>query len=165
MADEFPTPIECAHAIIEIVPRLSRPMRQDLRRLSAGMFTQGQFRVLAYLFREGSACLSDLADTIGVSLPTMSKLMRGLESRGLVVSERDSADRRRVSITLTDAGREAYEALLRHTERHIVTWIRELTPEQRAQVVSTFKLLDEVFSSVEVPPVGEFPWYHPGSEE
>lgn len=148
---EQPNLLDCAHILIEVVPRLSRQMRRDLRIHSAGLFTEPQFRVLARLFREGGECLSALAEFQGVSLPTMSKLIQGLEARGLVARERDEADRRRIVLALTSAGRAEYGALLRHTEEHIVDWIQELNVEQRQEVVRVFVLLDELFSRVEFP--------------
>ncbi len=146
-----PTLLACAHSIIEGVPRLSRLMRKDLRIHSAGMFTEPQFRVMAQLYREGQQCLSDLAEYLGVSLPTMSKLVQGLESRGLVARTRDERDRRRIVLGLTDVGVSEYESLLRCTEAHLVDWIRDFTPEQSRQVIESFAWLREAFCRVELP--------------
>ncbi len=142
--------VDAAHALINGVPRLARLMRRDLRRHSAGLFTEPQFRVMAYLYREGAQCLSDLAEYQGVSLPTMSKLIQGLSSRELVDRRRDPEDRRRVMLDLTGAGREAYEALLAHTQAHIVEWIRPLSREQVEDVVRVFDLLVRRFDEVDL---------------
>ncbi len=146
-----PTLLDCAHSIIEIVPRLSRLMRKDLRLHSEGLFTEPQFRVMARLYREGPQCLSGLADLQGVSLPTMSKLVQGLEARGLVGRERDETDRRRIVLALTPVGRSAYEDLLRCTEQHIVEWIGALRGAERAEVIQVLGLLDGLFSQVTLP--------------
>ncbi len=113
------TPLDCAHAIIRIVPRLSRVLRKDLRKHSAGVFTEPQFRVMARL-REGGQSLSDLAQSQGVSLPTMSKLTQGMEARGLIFRGRDDSDKRKIVLELTDEGRRIYESLLGHTPNS--TW-------------------------------------------
>ncbi len=151
MVDSETTLLDCAHSIIASVPRLARLMRQDLRLHSAGLFTEPQFRVMAHLYREGSKCFSRLADHMGVSRPSMSKLVYGLETRGLVRRERDPSDRRRVLLALSSKGIEAYEALLGRTERHIVNWIQELDSEQCAEIVRSFHLLVEAFEQVELP--------------
>lgn len=142
--------ISCAHALIEGVPRLARLMRRDLRRHSAGLFTEPQFRVMAVLYREGPHCISRLAEYQGVSLPTMSKLIQGLESRELVKRERDPNDRRRVMLDLTETGGVAYEGLLRRTEAHIVDWLDSLTEEQCADVVRSFDLVVERFEQIDL---------------
>ena len=148
--DSPATFLDAAHALIEGVPRLARLMRQDLRRHSAGLFTEPQFRVMAVLYREGEQCLSGLIEYQGVSLPTMSKLIQGLESRDLVGRERDLEDRRRVLLSLTPQGVDAYESLLRRTENHIVDWIDEMTPEQRAELVYSFDLVVEMFEQIDL---------------
>jgi MarR family transcriptional regulator for hemolysin len=148
---EEPLPLACAHSIIDAVPRLARLMRQDLRLHSAGLFTEAQFRVMAHLFREGARCISDLAEHMGVSLPTISKLVQGLGSRGLVARSRDPEDRRRVLLALTPAGVTAYEGLLRRTEDHIVDWIAPLSAAEQRQVIASFTRLVEAFDEVCLP--------------
>jgi DNA-binding MarR family transcriptional regulator len=149
--EKEPSLVMCAHSIIDTVPRLSRLMRKDLRLHSAGLFTEPQFRVMARLFREGAQTISDLAGFMGVSLPTMSRLIQGLGSRGLVVGERDSEDHRCVFLVLTEQGIRDYASVLQRTENHMVDWIGDLTAEQRVQIIESFALLDEMFAKVELP--------------
>ena len=152
-----PTLLDCAHRIIAVVPRLSRLMRKDLRLHSAGLFTEAQFRVMARLYREGAQCLSALAAMQGVSLPTMSKLVQGLEGRGLVHRQRDAEDRRRIVLALTPEGRTAYEDLLHCTEQHMVDWIRTLSVDERRDIIQMLTLLDTLFSQVKLKGACETP--------
>lgn len=143
------TPLDCAHAIIRIVPRLSRVLRKDLRLHSAGVFTEPQFRVMARLYREGGQSLSALAQSQGVSLPTMSKLTQGMEARGLIFRERDDSDKRKIVLQLTDEGRRIYESLLEHTERHVVDWITGLDAETYATIIAGLQALNDAFENIE----------------
>jgi DNA-binding MarR family transcriptional regulator len=147
--EETTTPLDCAHAIIRIVPRLSRVLRKDLRRHSAGVFTEPQFRVMARLYREGGQSLSDLAQSQGVSLPTMSKLTQGMEARGLVFRERDDTDKRKIILQLTEEGRRIYESLLEHTEQHIVEWIQGLDAATCRQIIESLQSLNAAFEKIE----------------
>jgi DNA-binding MarR family transcriptional regulator len=52
-----------------------------------------------------------LAESLGVSLPAMSRAVDGLFERGFVRREEDSVDRRMKRVRLTDAGRAAPLAL------------------------------------------------------
>jgi DNA-binding MarR family transcriptional regulator len=52
-----------------------------------------------------------LAESMGVSLPTMSRAVDGLFERGFVLREEDPADRRVKRLRLTDAGRRVPLAL------------------------------------------------------
>lgn len=143
------TPLDCAHAIIRIVPRLSRVLRKDLRLHSAGVFTEPQFRVMARLYREGGQSLSALAQSQGVSLPTMSKLTQGMETRGLIFRERDDTDKRKIVLQLTEEGRRIYESLLEHTERHVVDWITGLDAETYATIIASLQMLNDAFEKIE----------------
>lgn len=150
MADEGSL-LDCAHSIIDVVPRLTRLMSQDLRLHSSGLFTSSQFRVMVRLYREGPQCLSSLAEFMGVSLPTMSKLIPGLESRGLICRQRDLTDRRRVLLALTDEGVKAYTSLLECTEAHIVEWIGELATAECQAIIDALSVLDRAFAQVDLP--------------
>jgi DNA-binding MarR family transcriptional regulator len=52
-----------------------------------------------------------LAESLGVSLPAMSRAVDGLFERGFVGREEDTVDRRMKRVRLTDAGRAAPRAL------------------------------------------------------
>jgi DNA-binding MarR family transcriptional regulator len=56
---------------------------------------------------------SDLRRELGVSRPTVSRMLASLEELGLVLRKRDSKDRRQVFVALTEAGR----VLIRNAER------------------------------------------------
>lgn len=55
---------------------------------------------------------SDIANQLGVSRPSLSKSLALLRDEGLVTGKTTECDRRAVSVTLTDAGKEAYRRLL-----------------------------------------------------
>jgi DNA-binding MarR family transcriptional regulator len=56
--------------------------------------------------------IGEIAARIGSAAPATSRLVRRLERRGLVSSERDEADRRATRVRLTDAGEEIRTALI-----------------------------------------------------
>jgi long-chain acyl-CoA synthetase len=63
-----------------------------------------QYRILMFL-AEGAAAASALADNLAVSRPSVTAVVDGLVSRGLVERRHDDGDRRRVGHTLTEEGR------------------------------------------------------------
>ena len=67
-----------------------------------------QYRVLAFL-DEGEAAPSDLAGRLSVSRPSITALMDGLITRGLVERRPDTDDGRRVHHHLTDDGRNVLQ--------------------------------------------------------
>lgn len=61
---------------------------------------------------EGGIRVGDIAGRIGSAVPTTSRLVRRLERRGLVVAERDEADRRATLVSLTPSGERIRSALV-----------------------------------------------------
>ncbi|MFP4514232.1 MAG: MarR family winged helix-turn-helix transcriptional regulator [Acidimicrobiales bacterium] len=65
-----------------------------------------QYRMLIFLAESGSEAASGLAGKLGVSRPSVTALVDGLVARGWVERCADPLDRRRVTHTVTPAGRQ-----------------------------------------------------------
>ncbi len=71
-----------------------------------------QIKALCALESESEGCsVKALADSLGVSLPAMSRAVDGLFERGLVGREEDAADRRMKRVRTTEAGLQVPRAL------------------------------------------------------
>ena len=71
-----------------------------------------QIKALCALETDGQErSVKALADSLGVSLPAMSRAVDGLFERGLVGREEDKADRRMKRVRLTGSGRQVPLAL------------------------------------------------------
>lgn len=71
-----------------------------------------QIKALCALEADGQErSVKALADSLGVSLPAMSRAIDGLFERGLVKREEDSNDRRMKRVQLTAAGKTVPQAL------------------------------------------------------
>jgi DNA-binding MarR family transcriptional regulator len=80
-------------------------LRLTRRRLLGLGLTAARFDLLTAIWRHPSGAFqSTLRDTLGVSAPTASRMLRSLEKLGLVVRERVHFDRRRLHVTLSPKG-------------------------------------------------------------
>lgn len=77
--------------------------------LAAHDLSLSQYRML-FLLDEGSAAASSLAARLAVSRPSVTAVVDGLVSRGLVERTPERGDRRRVSHALTEEGRRVLAA-------------------------------------------------------
>jgi MarR family transcriptional regulator for hemolysin len=68
--------------------------------------------VLSSLERDRWRTQHDLARSLGIEGPTLTRHLDTLEQMGLVVRRRDEADRRAVRVETTEAGRALYQQLL-----------------------------------------------------
>ncbi len=73
--------------------------------------TLNQLRVLFRLHYRESVVMGEVADLLGVAQPTATGVIDRLVEKGLVERESDPADRRRVVVRLSAAGRERIQAI------------------------------------------------------
>jgi len=88
---------------IRLLARLARVAEQTCQ--STGI-SLPQYRLLVSA-AEGPQRASELAAAVGVSRPTLTSLVDGLEQAGLVKRVPVATDRRGIQLELTQAGREA----------------------------------------------------------
>ena len=105
-----------------------------------------QFRALVFLNRYAGASLSELADHLDLTLPSMSKLVDGLVSRNLVAREAGKTDRRRVTLKLTKDGNMAFQAASVAIEAHLHDVLSHLSPCENTKVAEAMEILSELFA-------------------
>ncbi len=88
------------------VARLARHLDRALEPFELSL---SQFRVLGFLAR-GSSGSSSLAEHLSVRPPSVTSVVDGLVTRGLVTRVGDPSDRRRLTLELSEAGREVFLA-------------------------------------------------------
>jgi DNA-binding MarR family transcriptional regulator len=93
-------------SVIRSIRRITRAIDLYSKKLASTCELTGpQLAALRALTAEGSMSLTQLADCISLSLPTVSGIVDRLEARELVCRERQSDDKRRVLVRLTPTGR------------------------------------------------------------
>lgn len=96
-----------------ILDQLGRLLRELTRRTGGAddgpAMTASQRIALVELGQDGPLRLGDLADRMGTSAPTASRAVDALEHLGLANRAPAPADRRALSIALTDAGRTLFD--------------------------------------------------------
>lgn len=140
------SPEECAQVTLEVVPEVMRAIRAGLRQHRHPDLNVTQFRILTFISRTPEASLSDLAEHIGLTLPTLSKIVDGLVTRQLVSRESSSADRRRISLGLTPAGKAMMLKTLDQMRSRMAAQFAGLDNSQRERVIAALYDLQAVFS-------------------
>ena len=98
------SPDQVADLLQEVAPLVTRWLRGEMRRASAGSLTVPQLRALSYVRRNAGTNLSALAEHLGVGMTTASGLVDRLVRQELVTRVQDPAERRRVRLELTAVG-------------------------------------------------------------
>jgi DNA-binding MarR family transcriptional regulator len=136
---------ECARQVLETVPLVMRTVRAEMRRHRAADLSVPQFRTLTFLSRQAGASLSQVAEHIGLTLPSMSSLVEGLVERKLILRNPHSVDRRRVTLTLTVRGQSVLEAAHGATQAALAEKLATLSAQDRTIVVQAMQALRPLF--------------------
>lgn len=106
-----------------------------------------QYQLLAPL-TDGRQPVGRLAAGAGISAPTATRVLDGLERSGAVLRERCLEDRREVLVSLTDAGRERLAAKHAQLEARRHHLYERLDPDERPQSTRLLHHLAELLGEL-----------------
>ncbi len=148
---EVPSSKACASSVLDSVPPIMQFIRTEMRGHRTLNISVPQFRVLTYLERRPGGSLSDVAERVGLSLPAMSRLIDGLVDRGLLTREDSPADRRRIALRITDAGRDLVRTARQGALTRLAELLGALSPRERTQILEAMAVLRPLFAPLPVP--------------
>jgi len=137
---------ECAREILDVVPLGMRTIRAQLRRYSGSSLSLPQFRTLLFIDRHRGASISEAADHIGLTLPSMSTLVDGLVARSFVLRRAHEDDRRRMALMLTERGDAALRSARTGAQAYLSERLKPLPEAQRVTILRAMRILRRVFS-------------------
>jgi DNA-binding MarR family transcriptional regulator len=91
-------------------------------------------QILALQGQVDGGRLTDVAEGLGVAVPTVSRQVRQLEDLGLVVRTKDPIDARAILLEVTDAGLDALQRM-REEWRKTVAEILEPWPQKDREIL------------------------------
>ena len=125
-----------------LLGRLSRRLRQTS---VVGEMTLSQASVLSLLEREGPATPGILATKERISPQSMGTILVSLEALGLVSRTPDPTDRRRLVISLTEAGLQVIHGARRQKEERLARALAEhFTAEEQQRLIAALPLLERL---------------------
>jgi DNA-binding MarR family transcriptional regulator len=125
------------HCARSIENTLSAKLRKEFNTSLA------RFELLSHLERFPAGLrMSDLSKHLMVSNGTSTGIVAGLVDEGLVERAFDEGDRRTVTITMTEAGREAFRAMAKRHEEWVIAKLGELSREAKRGLLENLVLLD-----------------------
>jgi DNA-binding MarR family transcriptional regulator len=112
------SPLEIAQELRPTILRLARNLRRDTEAFGV---TAHQATLLAQVWSRPGLSLRELAESEGISPPSLSGHVDRLEAAGLLRRVRSTEDRRRVGLELTPEGR----SILKRVRARRTTWLAE----------------------------------------
>ena len=110
---------------------------KQITRLSG--LTSSQLVLLKSIEQQERVTAGEIAQRISLSQATVTTILDRLQSKGLVERERDSADKRRVYVRLTDAGRSALSDAPRPLQETFINQFQQLHDWEQAMILSSLQ--------------------------
>jgi len=104
------------------------------RLMAAADLTVSQFGVLEALLHKGPLCQRDIAAKILKSSGNLTLVIDNLEKRGLVQRQRDTSDRRYITVSLTALGEKLITGLFPSIEAAIIDEMATLTTNEQDEL-------------------------------
>ncbi len=134
------------HAVVEAVLGASRVLVAVAARSLAGVgddVTLPQYRALVVLASRGPQRVADLADALGVTPPTATRMCDRLVRKGLVRRRTSRDDRREVHMALTSTGRLLVGEVTRRRREEIEGILARIAPADQVRMVELFRKLND----------------------
>jgi DNA-binding MarR family transcriptional regulator len=137
--DVEPSSVQASLALLQVAHELSTALE---RHFAQFQLSRGRFTVLMLLRRDlRGLSPAELAEAAGVTRPTMTGLLRALESSGLVLRRSHPEDHRSTVISLAPKAHRLLDRVLPEHFRLQASLMSPLGPTERAELV---RLLTQV---------------------
>lgn len=123
-----------------------RIIRTHMRASSASVLSVPHFRTLRYLSVNPGCPLSEVAEFIGLSTPSASKIVQSLIRRGFLLRKGDPQDRRRSVLEVSARGHKVLQNAREDTHAKLAEHLAPLDEAQRLQLIEALAPLRQVFS-------------------
>jgi DNA-binding MarR family transcriptional regulator len=131
---------DLADDVLVSLRRILRATSIHSRKLGRSVgLTAPQLLVLRTAHEEERPTATELARAVSLSQATITTILTHLEGRGLLVRERSDVDRRRVHVSLTDAGREVLKAAPKPLQESFTARFDALPRWEQYQLVSVLE--------------------------
>jgi DNA-binding MarR family transcriptional regulator/GNAT superfamily N-acetyltransferase len=138
---------------IAAVRRFSRFYTRQLGLLGEGLlssdFSLTEARVLYELAHREALTATDVCRDLGLDAGYLSRILKAFDQRGLIARTPATHDGRQTLLTLTPAGRVAFEPLDRASQEDVLSMIDDLTPDETTQLVNAMGTVERLLGGSE----------------
>jgi DNA-binding MarR family transcriptional regulator/GNAT superfamily N-acetyltransferase len=132
---------------IEAIRQFNRFYTRQMGVLNQGLldspFSLAEVRLLYELAARDSPTATELGRDLVIDAGYLSRLLRGLERRGLASRQPAPGDRRQRRLRLTPKGRRAFAALDAKADRQVETWLRDLPAPNQTRLVEALEAVQQ----------------------
>ncbi len=131
---------------MDTAPQIIQAIRMEMRRGRGSDISIPQFRTLGFIQRNPDSSLSNLAEHLGLTLPSVSKLVDGLVKQKLVTRRESTADRRMLTLVLTKAGASIVDSARAGAQASLAQKLGRLSIDELETICQAMELLRPIFA-------------------
>lgn len=151
----------CGHRVLMSLRRIIRAVDIYSRKLNSEFkITAPQLICLYSLSRHDGVTLSELAQEVTLGVSTVNGIVDRLEAKKLLSRIRSTEDKRRVTISITDEGREVAKAAPALLQDRLANALRKLPELEQAAIALS---LERIVELMEVEELDASPNLMPGA--
>jgi DNA-binding MarR family transcriptional regulator len=140
---------QTAQSVLEVTPIVIRVIRAQMRGSRAPVLTVPQFRALLFVDNNTGASLSQVAEHVGLTLPSTSALVTGLVQRRYLNRHVHPDDRRRMTLALTAGGRQMLQTARQNTQAYLARQLAGVSEAERETVLCAMAVLKHIFANAQ----------------
>lgn len=141
---------DCAWELLDASPPMTWHIRRAMREHRGGL-SMPQFRAMVKIYNDPRTSLSCVADHVGLSLPTTSRIVAGLVEKGFLKRGGCTKDRRQCALGITLRGQAVLNAAWSAAQQSMAAELEQFTPSQRAAVADAMRVVKRAFGSLGLP--------------
>ena len=132
--------LAASRALVAVAARSLDQLEEDV--------TLVQYRVLVELAARGPQFVADLADILGVTPSTATRMCDRLLTKGLITRKRSTSDRRLVKVSLTQSGRNLISQVTQKRREELSEILSRISPLDREPVLSALRTFADAAGTV-----------------
>ena len=140
---------------IEAIRRFNRFYTREIGVLREGLlrspFSLTEVRVLYEIAQRQHPSATDRCRDLGIDPGYLSRILGGLEKRGMVSRSASTADARQSLLTLTGRGKQTFAKLDDRQNKEVATLLRHLPPTEQARLIQAMQVIENLLGSQPEP--------------
>lgn len=142
-----PQPEDCAADVLDTVPAVMDALRGAMRAHVGEHLSVPQFRCLNFVANKPGASIGDVANFLGVTMPTASAMVDRLVRAGSVLPDTDPQDRRRSRLQITEAGRAQLREIRRGAHSDLARTLAARSADELRALQAGIDVLRQAFQT------------------
>ncbi len=111
-------------------------------------YSLSEARILFELYHNSGMTASDIISIIHIDKGYLSRILKHLEIKKLLVKKRLAADKRNVCLNLTTKGKKELEILSRASDAQIMQILSQLTDDECKQLISDLRTVKSILEKI-----------------